>query len=426
MRYDRKKLQEFYSNLLTKDFMPFWKKACDCEYGGVYTCFSNDGSRLLSTDKYVWSQGRFLWMLARYIMLIDQGLAPDPDREFYFTHAAKTYEFIRDNCILPQDEGVCAYLTERDGTKKETIPGRGYYTSFFVDCFVIMGFAEYAKLTGKAEMFEQALALYDRTRAYLDRGEIVSEPYPQPKGFEVQANYMIMTNVTFVLHEAAQKLEHSRAGSLLEDAAQNVRKILDCFYSPAHGLLREHIALDSADDDTLFARYIAPGHAVESMWFCREVAIRAGMDEAYFDKIRAVIKNSINTGWDEKYGGLLRNTGYDGEKPQGRLLGDPQEDLVLETWDSKLWWPHSECLYATLLCYEDTGDEQFLRQYEMMSDYAFRVYPNPDKEIGEWTQILDRKGRPMEKLVALPVKDPYHIVRNFILIVELMAEKLSG
>ena len=36
------------------------------------------------------------------------------------------------------------------------------------------------------------------------------------------------------------------------------------------------------------------------------------------------------------------------------------------------------------------------------------------------SQILDRKGKKMNKVVALPVKDPYHILRALFLIVELL------
>ena len=48
---------------------------------------------------------------------------------------------------------------------------------------------------------------------------------------------------------------------------------------------------------------------------------------------------------------------------------------------------------------------------------------NPDRSIGEWIQILTREGRPQEKVVALPVKDPFHIIRNLLLICELLSEK---
>jgi len=47
------------------------------------------------------------------------------------------------------------------------------------------------------------------------------------------------------------------------------------------------------------------------------------------------------------------------------------------------------------------------------------TFPNPDRAVGEWIQIRDRAGRPLDKVVGLPVKDPYHVIRNLMLLVEL-------
>ena len=83
-------------------------------------------------------------------------------------------------------------------------------------------------------------------------------------------------------------------------------------------------------------------------------------------------------------------------------------------------------LYATLLAYSLTRDEEFISLYNMVHHYAFKTFPNENDEIGEWIQIRDRKGRPINKVVALPVKDPYHILRSMILILELLGEKLQN
>ena len=91
----------------------------------------------------------------------------------------------------------------------------------------------------------------------------------------------------------------------------------------------------------------------------------------------------------------------------------------------KLWWIHSEALYTTLRLYLETGDEQFWAWHEKVFAYTFRVFPNRDPEIREWKQICMRDGRPQEKVVALPVKDPFHITRNLILIIELLTEHIG-
>jgi N-acylglucosamine 2-epimerase len=95
----------------------------------------------------------------------------------------------------------------------------------------------------------------------------------------------------------------------------------------------------------------------------------------------------------------------------------------LDDWGSKLWWVHSEALYTTLLLFDRTDDEEFLAWFERVFDYVFATFPNPDKSIGEWIQIRTREGKPQEKVVALPVKDPYHIIRNVILIIELLEKR---
>ena len=40
--------------------------------------------------------------------------------------------------------------------------------------------------------------------------------------------------------------------------------------------------------------------------------------------------------------------------------------------------------------------------------------------MGEWIQIRDRQGKPEEKVVALPVKDPFHITRAYLHIIDLL------
>ena len=53
----------------------------------------------------------------------------------------------------------------------------------------------------------------------------------------------------------------------------------------------------------------------------------------------------------------------------------------------------------------------------MAFDYSFSTFPSTNN--GEWVQIRDRKGEPIDKVVALPVKDPFHIMRDFLKIIKL-------
>ena len=94
-----------------------------------------------------------------------------------------------------------------------------------------------------------------------------------------------------------------------------------------------------------------------------------------------------------------------------------------ENWDNKLWWPHSEALFALLLAAAQTGEPDLMDWYAKAHDYTFATFPNPDPAIGEWIQIRTRDGQPVDKIVALPVKDPFHITRAFLLILELLERR---
>jgi N-acylglucosamine 2-epimerase len=135
---------------------------------------------------------------------------------------------------------------------------------------------------------------------------------------------------------------------------------------------------------------------------------------------------AMERGWDTEKGGVLRFMDREGGEPRGRLINDPYEKLIQKTWDTKLWWVHSESLYFCALMaksFAAAADNEAANYwhgvYEKIFDYTFSVFPNPDSSVGEWIQIRRRDGSPLNEVVALPVKDPYHIFRNIHLLLEL-------
>ena len=60
----REKLIAVYRDGLLENTLPFWLPRCvDEEQGGFMIARDRDGS-LLDTDKGMWQQGRFTWLLA--------------------------------------------------------------------------------------------------------------------------------------------------------------------------------------------------------------------------------------------------------------------------------------------------------------------------------------------------------------------------
>jgi len=412
----RDQLGHFYRQHLETAILPFWlAHSIDDECGGFFTCFDNSSDRLASTDKYTWSQGRFVWLWSRLSVMAGAGLIKQ-DPAMLLRLAASGFAFLDRHVFL--DNGNCAYVLERDGTRKESVPGQGFDTSFYADCFVIIGFAEYARVGHDRYPLDRALSLYDRVTERLATGTPRSEPYPIPDGYAAHSVPMIMLNLSQELANALEAFDHPRGAEVRSRATEYLREIMERFRQE-DDRIAEILPLRGQPTDTALCRHVTPGHALESMWFVMTEAERAGRHD-WIEAATRVIKRAFALGWDGEYEGLLRYVDREGGMPRGERVGGAYERLVVDTWDTKIWWPHAEALYAPLLAYALTGDGDLLALHSRIHDYVFATFPNPDASVGEWIQIRDREGRPMDKVVALPVKDPFHIMRSLLLLVELL------
>jgi N-acylglucosamine 2-epimerase len=405
-------LMTFYRQHAEEVLLPFWFRALDTERGGIYSCFNNTGSDLLSMDKYTWSQGRIVWILSQAASMIKQGKLSG-NADFYLDHARKTVQFLQRHVFL--ENGNCAYVLTADGNMKELVPGQGYDTSFFADCFVVAGYAKYAVISGDADVLLHALQIYRRIVDRINRGEARSEPYPVPDGYEAHSTPMIMLNVSQELADALEWNGHPEAQAIRAEAASYLDTIMNRFRDG--NLIREMLPVNPNTADTLLSRHITPGHSLECMWFVIAEAVKCNRKDLV-EQAADIIESTFQLGWDHAAGGLFRFVDREGGQPLGRLTGGRFEQLICDTWDMKIWWPHSEALYSLLLAHRLTGRSCLEEYYQLTHEYVFRVFPNPDKKVGEWIQIRDRYGKPVQKTVALPVKDPYHILRNVLLILE--------
>lgn len=407
------RIKTFYRRQIEETLVPFWQRAVDREFGGIFTCFTNDGRRLRSTDKFIWSQGRMVWAWARLSEAMDRGRLRGNASQF-LEEAATAARFLAHHAIL--DSGDAAYFVTREGTPLETLPGAGYAPSFFSDCFVILGWAELARVSQDAEWFGRALAQWNHLTERIAGGDVPSEPYPVWPGWVQHAQPMILLNVAETMADAAERLGRPESGAFRE-AVRAFGSSIWCTFLDGDTLL-EMVPRTGPDRETLVGRHVNPGHAIEAMAFLLRTGPSVGESD-WIASAAAGLMRAWTLGWDASYGGIFRFVDRDGGAPRGSLRGGTYEALVQQSWDTKLWWPHAETLYATLLAGYLTGDTAFDTLYSITERYAFSVFPHPDPAIGEWIQIRDRRGRPVEGVAALPVKDPFHLLRSFLLIVDL-------
>ena len=70
------------------------------------------------------------------------------------------------------------------------------------------------------------------------------------------------------------------------------------------------------------------------------------------------------------------------------------------------------------MAYEVTEANWCLEWYAKIHQWAIAHFPM--REHGEWTQRLDREGRKVDRAVALPVKNPFHLPRGLIFCIETL------
>jgi N-acylglucosamine 2-epimerase len=75
----------------------------------------------------------------------------------------------------------------------------------------------------------------------------------------------------------------------------------------------------------------------------------------------------------------------------------------------KLWWPHTEALYALLLAYHLTGDSFYEEWYVRVHQWSFSHFP--DSQYGEWFGYLHRDGSLAPRLKGSMWKGPFHLPR---------------
>lgn len=385
-------LLKFYENHLTKDIMPFWTTHCmDWEHGGINNIVDDDGT-VQSTDKVLWSQGRTLWTFSALYNDFDQ----DPE---WLRYADCMAELVMNHGRMA--DGSWAFRLSRDGSVLEGPK------SIYVDAFMIMGFTEYARATGKQEPIELAIQTYKRTSPLLDdHTSFSTEPHPIPENLQSHGPYMIFA---LMYHELGLLTGDQE---ILGRGLELAEIVMTQHVKPEHELLFELVKPGGELADTDAGNTFLAGHAIESMWFMERIYRHYGRQERIALAMECM-RWHLEKGWDEEFGGLFLACHRKGGAPRWHAP------------DCKCWWPHTEALYGLLRAYEVTGESWCMDWYWRVHDYAFAHFPlGPG---AEWRHYLDREGNPIPcALKNLPVKDPFHLPRALIYSIETLRRLANG
>ena len=365
-----------YRDGLLKDTVPFWLDHCvDRKCGGFMTFLDADGS-VVCTDKPIWVMGRITWLMSRLYNAVEK-------KGRWLALAKHGIDFLSKYGF--DKDGRMFYSVTRDG---RPLRKRRY---LFSESFAVIAFAEYAKATGDESCRQKAIEIYKMMWKYhTTPGLLEPKMIPQTRQLKSHAMPMILLAITQVLRQVDDDPLYKQVA---DDAIFQVK---NHFMNSKLKVVLENVGPCGEFLDEPMGRVVNPGHAIETAWFIMEES-RYRKDPSLVPTATKIIDWSLDVGWDTKYGGILYFVD---------AKGYPCEQYE---HDMKLWWPHNEAIYATLLAYHLTGDSKYEQWHRKIHDWSYAHFP--DRKYGEWFGYLHRDGTVSSTLKGNMWKGPFHLPR---------------
>lgn len=374
---DFKQLAEQYKSELLDKVVPFWlEKSQDLEHGGYFTCLERNGD-VFDTDKFVWLQGREVWMFATLYNKVEK-------RQEWLDCAIQGAEFLKKH-------GHDGNLNWYFALDREGYPLVEPY-NIFSYTFAVIAFGQLSIATGNQEYADIAKRTFDIVLSKVDnpKGKW-NKAAPGARSLKSFALPMILCNV-------ALEIEPLLDADFMEKTINTcIHEVMDVFYRPELGLIVEHLSTEGELVDCFDGRLLNPGHAIEAMWFIMDLGKRLGRQDL-IEKAVQIALNEAEYGWDKKHGGIF----YFMDR-----LGRPCQQLE---WDQKLWWVHIETLITMLKGYQLTGNAKCLEWFERVHNYVWTHFT--DKEYPEWFGYLNRQGEVLLSLKGGKWKGCFHVPRG--------------
>lgn len=371
------KLAEQYKAELLDKVLPFWlEKSQDKVHGGYYTCLDRAGN-VYDRDKFIWLQGREIWMFAMLYNKIDK-------RPEWLECARQGAEFMKK---YGHDGNYNWYFSLTEDGRPLVEP-----YNIFSYTFATMAFGQLSLATGNPEYADIARKTFDNILSKVDnpKGKW-NKAYPGTRNMKSFALPMILCNLALEIEPLLDK------AFLQKTIDTCIHEVMEVFYRPELGLIVENVSTDGQLVDNFDGRQLNPGHAIEAMWFIMDLGVRLNRRDL-IDKAVKIALQEVEYGWDKEFGGIF----YFMDR-----LGHPVQQLE---WNQKLWWVHIETLITMLKGYQLTGSQECLQWFEKVHNYVWTHFADP--EYPEWFGYLNRRGEVLLPLKGGKWKGCFHVPRG--------------
>ncbi|XP_034074407.1 N-acylglucosamine 2-epimerase isoform X2 [Gymnodraco acuticeps] len=398
------KLEEFRERIRKEldTTVDFWlQHSHDPLHGGFFTCLGRDGE-VYDELKYVWLQGRQVWMYCRLYRTMDRFHRPE------ILEAAKAGgAFLRKFTRVPgagSGQWKCAFSLTRDGKAVKI------QRTIFSECFYILAMDELSRVTGDKDMQLEAEQMMEQLISWV-REDPAGLGRPQLPG-DVPTNSMAVPMMLLCL---VQQLTEGGGAEVVQKytelASWCVQQILQHIQRGGTAIL-ENVSVDGAELPGCQGRLQNPGHALEAGWFLLQVSAQQKDEALQRTAIDKFMELPYQNGWDKEHGGLFYFLDVDGHCP-----------TQLE-WNMKLWWPHCEALIAFLMAYSHTREPALLHRFSEVFEYTFKHFPDAQK--GEWFGYLTQEGKVALDFKGGPFKGFFHVPRCLYMCERILDDMLAN
>ena len=369
--------REIYFKNLSASVIPFWyNNSPDWEHGGSFSCLDLRGN-VYDSKKYVWLVARSAWMFARLFNVFDR----DPD---YLKMAELGIDYLWK--YARDDQGRYYFSLTRKG--EPWFFQRKPYGAVFA----MMAYLEYFKASGKAEYKKEAIDLFRKIHQWIQDPARLGRPSMQ--GVPAMSNLADVMVLASMALELAAVENDPQYQEIMVSALKQCRR----HFNPELKILMENVPDDPDQNIVQWpeGRLFNPGHSIEVAWFVIHL-LEYVEDSEMFSLALDALEGSLNFSWDQQYGGIYYFMDVEG-KPT----------LQLES-GMKLWWPHTEAIYALVLAFCRTEDARWLEWLDKVHDYAFSHFV--DNENGAWFGYCDRYGTLTHTSKGSHYKGFFHVPR---------------
>ena len=380
----RDRLVETIQRSLEEDLLDVWyPRVVDTVHGGFLSRFDDDWEPTGQQDKFIVTQARHVWTLARAAEFLPQR------RQTYLAAAAQGVDFLRDHMWDDDGGGFQSLVTREGGVRSGTSEFTDGKTAYG-NAFALYALAAYADVSGDTA----ALDFARRSFRWIDKHMhdpgyggyfqfVDNEGTPLQEGLgdtppkDQNSSIHLLEAFTELYQIWPDSVLRARLDEMLvlvRDTMTTDTRYLRLYFEQDWTPVSHRDSSETFIRENLGLDHVSYGHDVETAYLILEAAHALEIDPVPTLSVgKRMVDHALAHGWDDENGGFFDGGYY--------FTPDGPPEVVIE---SKAWWAQAEALNTMLLMasLNPDDDQKYIERFEAMWTYIDTYLI--DHERGGW------------------------------------------